>query len=783
MISTLTLPALHASVLVRRDSFGVAHVAAANEPDAFFGQGFVAAQDRLWQMEYDRLRAQGRWAEAAGKDGVAADRLARRMDLARSAQADVAGMSAETRAMFEAYAAGVNAYLQSGRPLPREYQIAGLAPEPWEAWHSCAAFKIRHVLMGTWQRKLAQAQLLTKIGPESYAELDGRSPIGSAVILPPEGSYAGVFEQSVAELRVAAEQLGFLATEQGGSNSWAVHGSRTTTGLPVLCNDSHRALDVPSVYWQVHVTCPEFDAIGATFPGLPGFPHFGHNTQVAWNITHTSADYQDLYLEQFDRDDPARYRTAAGWAPAEHRVEQIKVAGGEPVRIELWRTHHGPVVHGDPRSGVAISLRYTGTEAPNRGFECLRPMLRAKSVAELQETQRAWVDPVNNLVAADVHGNIGYLTRGYLPIRSSQAHRQFPAPGWTGEHEWIGRVPFEQLPQEINPAAGFIATANQAVIPGDEPYIAHDFSAPFRAERIRELILAGGKSAGAEQMPGAGVPKLTPDEIMTWQGDTVSWPARTWAGLLARSGPFTGTAEPARQLLAGWDGNLLPESAPALLYGYFRHAIARALFEPITGKAAYEWMLSADTTAAQAMLTRCMTNVVAAIERDLTTGRSPTGRGGPRVRNIGDLSSASIGAGYSWNEVLPEVLGRAWEEAVAFGGTDPARWRWGSRHRTNANHPLVARFPHLAAELNPPRVEMGGDGDTIQASSYPWRSVPEFDVTGLSVYRQAVDLADIAHASYVIPGGVSGDPASPHWQDQLEYWHRHRRIGMGLGDG
>ncbi|MGH2370732.1 MAG: penicillin acylase family protein, partial [Chloroflexota bacterium] len=485
---TLALRGLHAPLTIHCDAYGVAHVRAANEHDAWFGQGFASAQDRLWQMEYDRRRAAGRWAEAAGTAAVAGDVLARRLQLVRSAQADAAAMSPETQAMFEAYAAGVNAYLQSGRPLPVEYELTGLRPEPWEPWHSVAAFKVRHVLMGVWQQKLAQAQLLAMIGPEAYARLDGRSPVGSPVILPPGGAVQRLFEESFDDLRRAAAQLGFLAEAEAGSNSWAVHGSRTTTGKPVLCNDSHRALDVPSVYWQVHVACPVFDAIGATFPGLPGFPHFGHNGSVAWNITHTSADYQDLYVEQFDQDDPARYRTPDGWAVAERRVERIDVAEGQPVEIEVWRTRHGPVVHGDPRSGVALSLRYTATDEPCRGFEVLRPMLLARTVAELQETQRLWVDPVNNLVAADTAGNIGYLTRGYLPIRSSQAHRQFPAPGWTGEHEWIGRVPFERLPGALNPPEGFIATANQQVIDGDEPYIAHDFSPPFRAERIIELL-------------------------------------------------------------------------------------------------------------------------------------------------------------------------------------------------------------------------------------------------------------------------------------------------------
>src|SRR5579883_683133 len=355
----ITVAGLNATVTIRRDEHGVPHVRAHTEADAWFGMGFAAAQDRLWQMEYDRLRAAGRLAEAAGAVALPADRLARRLDLVRAARRDLAALSPATRAMFEAYAAGVNAFLERGR-LPLEYALTGIEPEPWEPWHSVAIFKIRHVLMGVWQTKLAQARLLAAIGPEAYARLDGRPPAGSAVIVPPSGVVRALVENGAAEIAAAARLLGFLAEAEAGSNSWAVHGSRTTTGRPVICNDSHRALDVPTVYWQAHVACPAFDVIGATFPGTPGFPHFGHNGRVVWNITHGMADTQDLYIEEFDGE--GRCRTPDGWQPCEHRRETITVRGGEPETIDLWRTQHGPVVHGDPASGHAIALRWTGFE-------------------------------------------------------------------------------------------------------------------------------------------------------------------------------------------------------------------------------------------------------------------------------------------------------------------------------------------------------------------------------------------------------------------------------------
>lgn len=742
MDGTLSAPGLRALVTIRRDPYGVAHIRAENEHDAWFAQGFAAAQDRLWQMEYDRRRAVGRWAEVAGPSALAADRLARRLQLELAAKADVGAMSARTRAIFEAYAAGVNAFLTSGQPLPAEYDLTGITPEPWQPWHSVVSFKVRHILMGVWQQKLSQGRLLAMIGPEAYGKLDGRPPLGSVPILPPGGAVEQLYEQAADEIAAASENLGFLAEVDAGSNSWAVHGSRTASGMPVICNDSHRALDVPTVYWQAHVACPEFDVIGATFPGVPGFPHFGQNGRVVWNITHTSADYQDLYVEHFDSEDPSRYRTPDGWAVAEHTRETIRVRGAEPVEIETWCTRHGPVVHGDPRKGVAITLRYTATDRPCAGFEVLRPMLDARTVAELHETQRQWVDPVNNLVSADVDGNIGYLTRGEIPVRSSQAHRQFPAPGWTGEHEWTGCVPFEQLPQAINPPEGFIATANQKVTPHDEPYIAHNFAVPSRAQRIVELLTSKDR--------------LSPDEVMAMQGDVMSVPARSWAALLRRSGPFEGDAERARSMLAAWDGNLLPESGAALLYAYARRAITRALFQPIVGEKVWSWLMGGEPAALGRMVGQWLANVIATL--DDGSPITPDGR--------------------AWNDLLPDALASAWQSTVVKAGPDPSTWRWAEHHATNAKHTLAATFPELADSLNPPRAAVGGDSDTIQCAAYGWSGKADFDIVSLSVYRQALDLTDIAHGSYIVPGGVSGLPATPHYADQLDLWRTHQRIPM-----
>jgi penicillin amidase len=725
---------LRDEVLLIRDRYGIPHVRAGSAGDAWFAMGFACAQDRLFQMEYDRRRAAGRWSEVAGPAAVPGDVLARRMNITEAAHADLAVMSDPVRAMFEAYARGVNAAIGSGG---RPAELTDVVIEPWLPWHSVAAYKVRHILMGQWQYKLAEAVVLARAGVEAFRQLDMSSPAGSALSVPPGGRVTRVIAEASDEVARAARHLGFLAEAEPGSNAWAVSGRRTVHGGAVLCNDSHRALDAPNVYWQCHLSCPDFDVTGAAFPGVPGFPHFGHNGQVAWAITHASADTQDLYIEEFDESRPGRYRTERGWEQAARRTETIMVRGGGPVTAEVWTTRHGQVVHGDPRAGMALALKYTATCRAGRGFEPLLPMLAARDVSELIDSQREWVDPVNNLVAADTGGRIAYQTRGELPVRSSRSHRRLPVPGWDGACEWTGTVPFAQLPRVVDPEGGFVMTANNAIVDGDEPYISYTFSQPFRAERLRQRLTETARH--------------TPEGLAALQSDMVSWAAQAWARLLDRLDPLPeDSAERARLMLAGWDGELRGESGAALLYGCFQRALAAALYRPLLGDATWRWLVRGDLTTAS-VIRRWLANDAWELLGAPTGGHNDPARG-ERVRRV-----------------LPAVLASAWKQASEAG--DPGQWRWDESHQAVAVHPL-AGWPV------PPAVGMGGDGDTIQVSGYGPREGTPFSVTSLSVYRQVVDMAAPEAASFVIPGGASGDPRSPHFADQLAEWARRRRVPM-----
>jgi penicillin amidase len=742
---------------IKRDAHGVPHVVGETAADAWAGMGYACAQDRLFQLDYDRRRACGRWAEVAGAGAVGGDVLARRLGLAAAAQRDVGAMSAVTRAAFEAYASGVNAAIADGAlPLPGRYGI-----EPWQAWHSVAAFLVRHVLMGQWQHKLANAVLLARVGPEAFARLETRPPLGSPLAVPPGGRLSAPVSRLLDDaLEDVVGHLGFLAEVEPGSNAWAVSGRRTAHGGAVICNDSHRALDTPNVYWQCRVSCPDFDVTGATFPGLPGFPHFGFNGSVGWAITHADGDSQDLYLERFSGE---RYLTEDGWVPAELRRERIEVRGGSPVTIPAWATRHGPIVHGSPESGMALALKWTGTYRANTGFECMLPMLTAGSVAQLCDAQDGWVDPVNNLVCADVAGEIAYQCRGEVPARSSEGGRRLPVAGWDGGCEWTSTVPFRELPRTVDPAAGYVMTANNAIVDGDAPYLSYTFAQPFRAERIRSLL--DGRSS------------LTADELAGMQADTVSVAARGWGRLLGSLGPFGASpdAEAARSLLAGFDGDLAAESAAALLYGCFVRALAEGLYRPILGSDAWEWVASGALAPTISLVRRWLGSDTWELLG------MPTASGGAVSDALGSAdpgSGTAAPGGERGQRVLaavPAALASAWAAAVALAGPDPRQWRWGDVHQAVLLHPLGAAGGGPGPLASVP---MGGDADTIQAAGYGWRAGAPFTVTSLSVYRQVVDLADGSSASFVIPGGASGDPADPHFADQLAEWAVGRRIPM-----
>jgi penicillin amidase len=720
------LAGLRQPAQIWRDPWGIPHVRAAGEEDLFFAQGFATAQDRLWQMDYDRHQALGRWAEWAGPVGLNRDRLLRASGMGLAARADLKAASPEAQRMVAAYARGVNAFIETTRSLPVEYTLLEEQPEPWEDWHCLAVYKIRNTLLGTFEPKLWRTRLLRRFGPERLAALVKSYPQGHLLTVPPGAEYLGLDLDPEAVLRPLA--AGWLDGVDLGSNAWALGGQYTASGLPLVGGDSHRGLEAPNVYYQVHLACPQFEVSGHAVPGVPGALHFCHNQHVAWGMTHGMADTQDLFAEQF-REGGREYLFKGEWRPAQVRREKIAVRGGTAVEVEITRTHHGPIIAGDPKNGKALALADPGLIEATPWLDAVRDAMRARSVAELDQAFSRWTDRVNNYAVADAQGHFGYLHAGKIPVRG-EANGWVAVPGWTGEHEWKGYIPHAELPRALDPEAGYAVTCNQRVAGADYPYYVGLLFAPqHRARRVqshlRELQKRGGAALG---------------DLARIHAERLSLPARVWARALLAVQPLDGDSARAQELLRSWDGRMDRDLPQPL--------INTAVKEEVLGRVSAALMGDlAGAPGSEAHLRQLELQLVLGLEKG-EEGLLPPGQG--------------------WPEVLAGVLREGMARLREQLGNEPAKWRWGQAHHTQPRHPLSPFFPEAAQYLDPPQVEAHGDGDTPLAGGYS-HAAP-FAVATASVNRYLFDPADWNQCRWIAPLGASGHPASPHRADQAQRW-------------
>ena len=723
-------------VEIIRDVDGIAHIRASDRRGAFWAQGRAAAEDRLWQMELDRLRATGRLAEVIGPAGLGSDVFHRRAGIATAAEADFGRLRPETQDAFDAYALGVNDLLRSTTNRPPELELLGHRPEPWEPWHGIAVFKVRHLAMGTYETKVWRSGLLRHLGAEAVARLwpsipqvlvdpDDPRKIAASSPRKPTPIHSDVPEEA---LRRAEDAVRYAERELG-SNNLVVSGARTASGSPILAGDPHRAVDLPNVYWQNHLTCPDLDVIGLSFPGVPGFPHFGHNADVAWCITHGMADDQDVYVETLrTAGESVEHLHDGSWHPADVRVERIEVAGADPVEVRCLTTRHGPLVAQD--GAVGLALRWTALAGPDTTYDALVPMLEATSVGELDDAMVPWVVPVNNVLMADRAGRIAYRMRGRLAERT-------PDNGWTAvpgtdpRHAWADFVADADLPRFRDPECGFLVTANNRVS-ADGPYVSHDYAHPARAGRLEDRL--------------ASRRDWTVEAVTALLGDTHSAVAARFAERILGLRPGVAAEVAAQQLLTRWDHHMDVDSAPAAVYG------------------------------------TCRAELVGIVSHDLglVHDRLP-GIAGPSIHTTLRLVNAELA---TWSDdpalITDDAIATALRLAVRrlqrAQGEDPSRWRWGAAHRAGFVHPLAALRPDLADQLaTPPPVELGGDNECVWATSI---APPSTDASNAPVARYVFDLADWDRSAWIVPHGVSGDPSSPHFLDQLERWQAVQLLPM-----
>lgn len=732
----LAVAGLQSEVRIFRDAWSIPHIRARSSGDAFFAQGYVHAQDRLWQMDAARRRMQGRWSEWAGPEGIPGDALARRLNVAEASRRDYAALTAGARAMLEAYAAGVNACLGEARPLPMEYRLLGAEPEKWEPWHSIAVMRHRGFLMGSVWFKLWRAAALRTIGPAQLGKLRYDDDNGDLLCIPP-GAQSQRWIATLQDLAPAIEALALLGAADatgGGSNNWALSPSRTASGRPLLAGDPHRAFELPSVYVQTHLACDAFDAIGLTIPGVPAFPHFAHNGHVAWCVTHAFVDIHDLFVERFDVDAAgARYLFKDQWLSAVTRTERIEVRGQRAVEVAAIETHHGPVVAGDAAKGSALTLRSVQFADTDRSFDCLLPMLQAHCVDRLFESTRGWGLIDHNLVAADTDGTIGHLIRATVP-RRPRLNGWLPVPGWSGEYEWNGDIPWEEMPRVIDPQRGYLVTANNRVVSEDaaaKNYLCTDCHPSYRARRIEARL---------EGLTAASV-----DDMQSIHADDVSLTAAVFQSRIAALNIEDTDAVSPGKCITSWDRRMSADSIGAAAYSRFRWQLAAVLAQR-----------SGLGRAANDPLTQVPPGVVPVNQLWWTL---------PALLRSDDTS---LLAGWTWDQAIREALRLT---ALGFEAKP-----WGDIHAVRFAHPLAGLFPPATPSLNPAGHPVGGDNDTVFAAGC-------LSATGLSavygaVARYVFDVGAWQNCRWIVVSGASGQPESPHYMDQHKAWANCELVPM-----
>ncbi len=743
----INLPGLSQPVEVWRDQWGVAHLYAANLPDLFLAQGFVQAQDRFWQMELQRRMAAGRLAEIFGELAVPADRLLRRLELFHEAENQYQWLlQHEDSGPLERFAEGVNAFLAL-KKLPLEFSLLRYEPEPWLPTDSLGWANVMALgQSNNFFTELARAEIVRAVGPEMAARLEPWPSPGQPLIVPPTGDYAGLdFAPLLAEYGKLAGWLGILRAGTG-SNNWVVDGTKSTTGKPLLANDPHISTQLPAIFYAIHLSAPDFEVAGASLPGLPGVM-LGHNRQIAWGVTNTMGNNQDAFIEQLDPANPRRYRHQDQWHEFETHFEEIRVKGRPTFRQEQFKSLHGPIISEFSASGTLATGGGTVQGEPvalawslyrkSFSLEGLLQLNQATDWPSFRAALEKWYCPSFNFVYADTAGNIGYQYAGLMPLRK-KGLGLLPSPGHTGEYDWEGFIPFEELPSLYNPPAHFLYSANNKVTPDDYPYqLGSDYANGVRAERIRQILTAQAKFSAAD--------------FEKMFSDVVCLTGLRLARLVAKLDEgVEGLESRARRLLVEWDGNLTADSVAGCLYEVTMNKLLRQVLEPQLGKTATDHYLGVAEgfVPLTALYSLAGPHLLGFAERDDTSLLPPD---------------------QTWDTALKLAFSSAVSWLRHTFGEDLNQWEWGKLHQINFNHFLGAR-PPLDRVFNRGPFAVGGDSDTIFQTAYAFKENQYIANGGTPAWRMIADLSDWDKCLMSVMSGQSGSPFSPHYADMLEPW-------------
>lgn len=741
--ATVNLDVLQHPVEIIRDRWGVPHIYAQTEHDLFVAQGFVHAQDRLFQMDVNRRVGQGRVSEIVGPPGLASDRFARFAGWPRAAQAQVDGADATVRDMLAAFSAGVNAFIDQGN-LPAEYTLLVLKPELWSA-HATAAWGtvIAWGLSVNWETELLRLRLLETLGPEKALDLDPGYADAYDTVLP--SSKVGK-RQAARLMEAYRTALGYLR-QAGmplgpgmGSNNWTVSGTHTASGRPILANDPHLPPVFPTLWYENHLHAGKFHVTGFTMPGVPGVV-IGHNEHVAWGVTNGFPDVQDVYLERFDPTDKQRYEVDGEWRTAELVTETIRVRGRKPVVETVRYTHRGPVISDmlidEPRD---FSLAWTSYARSNH-LRAVVESNRARDWHEFREALRHWSFPSQNVVYADVEGNIGYMLPGLVP-RRRRGDGLVPVPGWVSDYDWDGWLPFDDLPARFNPSEGMIATANNRVHGSDFAHLLTSEWLPgYRVARILELLHA--------------YTPLTLADNGRIQSDTVSLQAQRFLrAALPKTADWRNLSAEmvwALRHLRDWNGDMRPDYvAPSLYFGWLVHLTNAAVAQAVGSEMSAELMGKRDEGGFPLYPFHEMS-------LELVLGWLEAGA----PAWVGDIRPLLRPSLQKTIAVLRDHL-----------GAQPSQWQWGRLHRVDLHNPLTV-VPVLGRLWKPITLPVGGDGYTVNQSDVDPVFPPE-PVHVIASCRMLIDVGAWDACLAALPGGQSAHVASEHYQDGVADWRDGR---------
>jgi penicillin amidase len=781
---TLQVPGLSSQVEVIRDAMGVPHIYADTVEDLFMAQGFVHAQDRFYQMDTWRHISSGRLSEMFGSSQVETDALLRTMGWARLAETQYEREQPSVRAILDAYADGVNAYVASRSPaeLGFEYSILellnhGYDPAPWTGAESLAWGKVMSFsLGGNLHAEVSRAMALGIMARDRVDQLYPPYPGDRHPFIVPGGANAQARDASfalpddlvpilddVAGAITALNELTGARMESGiGSNSWAVSGMHTPTGAPMLANDPHLGIQMPSIWYQVGLHCRTvdeacpFDVAGFSFAGVPGVI-IGHNADIAWGFTNVGPDVQDLYIERVNPDDPDQYEVDGAWVDMDTRRETIAVAGGDPVEIVVRSTIHGPVISGvlgdmDSLSdswigfssfdgaGVGtpdpyvLALRWTGLDDVPSIAGPIMGINTASNFDEFREAALLFSDPSQNLLYADTRGNIGYQMPGNIPIRS-KGDGTIPVPGWTGEYEWTGFIPYDELPRMYNPDSGWIVTANNAVVDETFPYlITEDWSRGYRAQRIVDLLTA---NLGADLEFHGTIQFDGYDANAEFLAPFVLEAVRT-------SGAESDEAhQRALELLAGWDRQNSADSPGAAIWQAVWSEILVATFHDELPE--FLWPEGGDRWFE--------------VVRGLV--------GTPEDAFWDDVGTPGI-------ETRDDILGASFDAAITelvdTLGDTVDDWTWGDLHRVVVRNPTLGESGIGLIEDRFNRGPFPASGSQSVPNAMGWDAAYGYEVDWIPSMRMLVDLGDLSRSYAIHSTGQSGHTDHPHYDDMIPLW-------------